>query len=73
MTVGVWMVPFVLLAGVVLLWSSAWFEGIVAPQNRNPRLSALDKIDTAFVDTAADRTSPGMDGELPAEPALPAA
>jgi hypothetical protein len=33
MTLGVWMVPLVLLDAVVLLWASARFEGHFAPRD----------------------------------------
>jgi hypothetical protein len=70
-TLGVWMVPLVLLAAVVLLWVSAWFEGRVAPRESDAQSRTLETV-TAFVD-AADHTSLGMDGDLVAEPTRPAA
>jgi hypothetical protein len=69
MTAGVWMVPVVLLAAVVFLWASAWFESHVAPRDSHPQLPTLQAVDTAFVDTAPDGTPLDMDAPLAGEPA----
>lgn len=73
MTLGVWMVPLALLAAGVLLWASTWFESHVAPREYDPQLRAVEAVDTALVDTAADHPSLGVDGHLAGEPAQPAA
>lgn len=64
MTLGVWLVPLVLLAAIVLLWASAWFEGYVAPRENNPQLRSLERLETVIADTATDNTSLGVD-DLP--------
>jgi hypothetical protein len=46
-TLGVWVVPIVLVAMVLMLWASVWFEGRFAPIGDNSDLRTLESVDTA--------------------------
>ena len=57
MTAGVWMVPLVLMAAVVFLWATAWFEDHVAPRDFDPQLPTMKAADAVIADTAVDHQS----------------
>lgn len=79
MTLGVWLVPVVLLAVIMLLWASAWFEGYVAPREHDRQLRPLEELETAISDAATsdaatDNTSLMVVDEMPSpEPSRSAA
>ena len=66
MTVGVWMVPVVLAAAVLLLWAAAWLEGLAAPPGNG--FATLEAADAGFSDTAVSPQLLGVVGQLDAKP-----
>ena len=53
MSVGVWMVPVVLVTLVVILFASAWLEGFVAPMGDEFDPAAPEALDSARLGIAA--------------------
>ena len=68
MTLGVWIVPLVLVAAVLFLWASAWFENHIAPLHYGHELRNLEAVDTPLAGPAATQTSLRMDDHLAVEP-----
>jgi hypothetical protein len=66
-TPGVWMVPVALVATVLLVWASVWFEGRVAPIGDRP-LRTLKAVDIGHADTDTGQALVGIDRHRGSEP-----
>jgi hypothetical protein len=73
MSIGVWLVPVVLVGVAAILWASSWLENLTAPISYDPELQTLDTVDPEPLEADADAVAgaPATSGRSGAQARLP--